>query len=88
MFLAKVIAQYVEKIITSKKYRGWKLMINIPGTDLVLNHSVIKEYKESKERKVWLSDLEEWSKRIEKDGEQDDEESGSDEFMSAPRRIV
>ena len=63
-------------------------MINISSTALVSNQSMMQLYKEGEELRVWLSDLEEWSKRIEKDGEQDDEGSGSDKFMSEPQRIV
>ncbi len=63
-------------------------MINISCTALVLNQSMSNEYKESEELSVWLSDLEEWSKRIGENDEHEDDETDPDEFMSEPRRVV
>lgn len=52
-------------------------MINISGTA-----------KESEELSVWLSDLEEWSRRIGENEEHEDDETDPDEFMGKPQRIV
>ena len=60
-----------------QKTPGEGRMINISGTA-----------KESEELSVWLSDLEEWSRRIGENEEHEDDETDPDEFMGKPQRIV
>ncbi|GBD97759.1 MAG TPA: hypothetical protein ENG83_12950 [Nitrospirae bacterium] len=64
------------------------MIINTCSTALVSNQSMIQLYKEGEEQRARLSDLEEWSRRIEENEEHEDDETGSDEFMSEPRIIV